>query len=216
MHDRPRRGVVQRNNRDLLKVDVLPDVEFGPVGDREDAQRLTGTTTGVVDLPQLGALPLRVPLVLRRANEKMRSLARDFSSSRRAPPKHRSNLFMSIACLRPSVFHMSVCIADPCSNGLMPRSTHSGFWCTMRSTPSSLRLRVAKCVHLTELPHGVHVDQRERRLAGIERLHCQVQHDRAVFTNAVQHRRIVTLGNGLAHDVDGLCLQALQVRQSLR
>ena len=76
-------------------------------------------------------------------------------------------------------------------------------------------LRVAKCVHLAELPRGVHVDQRERRLAGIERLHCQVQHDRAVFTNAVQHRRVVTLGDGLAHDVDGLGLQALQVRQSL-
>ena len=58
-------GEVEGRVRDVLAADVFPDVEFGPVGDREDAQRLTRATTCVVDLPQLGALPLRVPLVLR-------------------------------------------------------------------------------------------------------------------------------------------------------
>src|SRR3954447_5047674 len=69
--------------------------------------------------------------------EKIRSLARDFSSSRRAPPNARSKPHFSIACLRPCVFHMSVCTADPCVNGLIPSSRHSGFWCTSSSIPSS-------------------------------------------------------------------------------
>ena len=69
--------------------------------------------------------------------EKIRSLARDFSSSRLAPPKARSNPCSSSACFRPWVFHMSVCTAEPCVNGLMPSLTHSGFWCTSSSAPRS-------------------------------------------------------------------------------
>src|SRR3954447_9763874 len=69
--------------------------------------------------------------------EKIRSFARDFSSSRRAPPNARSNPHLSSACFRPWVFHMSVCTADPWVNGLMPSSMHSGFWCTRSSMPSS-------------------------------------------------------------------------------
>jgi hypothetical protein len=44
----------------------------------------------VVEVPQLGALVLRVPLVEASRNENTRSFARLFSSSRRAPPKAAS------------------------------------------------------------------------------------------------------------------------------
>src|SRR3546814_3714552 len=46
-------------------------------------------------------------------NEKMRSLARDFSSSRRAPPMAASNPHLSSACLRAWVFITSVCTVAP-------------------------------------------------------------------------------------------------------
>src|SRR3569623_425046 len=36
VHDRPLLGEVERHDRDLLEVDVLPDVKLGPVGERED------------------------------------------------------------------------------------------------------------------------------------------------------------------------------------
>jgi hypothetical protein len=42
--------------------------------------------------------------------------------------------------------------------------------------PSSRAIAVAELDHLAELPGGVDVQQRERRLARIERLHRQVQH----------------------------------------
>ena len=43
--------------------------------------------------------------------------------------------------MRPSVFQMSVWVAEPWSNGLIPRSTASGFWCTSRSMPTSAAMR---------------------------------------------------------------------------
>ena len=73
-------------------------------------------------------------------SETMRSLARLFSSSRRAPPKAASKPCLSSACLSPSVFHRSVC-SEPWSNGLIPRASASGFLCTMRSKPSSRAIR---------------------------------------------------------------------------
>ena len=50
----------------------------------------------------------------------MRSLARDFSSSRRAPPNAASKPYLSSACFSACVFMMSVWTAEPCVNGLMP------------------------------------------------------------------------------------------------
>ena len=145
--------------------------------------------------------------------ENTRSLARDFSSSRRAPPKARSNWLRSRACLRPSVFHMSVCMAEPWSKGLMPSRTHSGFWWTIRSSPRSATSVVAEGVHLLELPRRVHMEQRERGQRRVEGLHGQVQHDGAVLAHRVEHHRMLRLGGRLAHDVDALGLQALEVGQ---
>jgi len=73
-------------------------------------------------------------------NENTRSLARDFSSSRRAPPKARSKPWMSSACLRPAVFQRSVCAA-PWSNGLIPARSASGLRCTISSSPHSRAMR---------------------------------------------------------------------------
>ena len=40
----------------------MPDVELGPVGEREDADAFAGGDAGVVEVPELGALVLGVPL----------------------------------------------------------------------------------------------------------------------------------------------------------
>ena len=46
----------------LLAADVVPDVELGPVREREDPHVLARVDAAVVEAPQLGALHLRVPL----------------------------------------------------------------------------------------------------------------------------------------------------------
>src|SRR5207248_545707 len=47
-----------------LAGDVLPDVELGPVREREDADLLALADPAVVEGPRLGALRLRVPLTV--------------------------------------------------------------------------------------------------------------------------------------------------------
>src|SRR3546814_9732392 len=42
---------------------MLPDVEFGPVTDREDADALALGFPGVIEVPQLGPLLLGIPAV---------------------------------------------------------------------------------------------------------------------------------------------------------
>jgi hypothetical protein len=82
----PPSGAARRNRAarsGCSRQDVLPDVELGPVGEREDADALALVLAGIVEVPQLGPLVLRVPAMLAERNEKTRSLARLFSSSRR-------------------------------------------------------------------------------------------------------------------------------------
>src|SRR5690606_17709304 len=67
LHRRARRGEVERDDRDIFARDILPDVEFGPVRDREDADALALRLARVVEVPELGTLLLRVPSVARSA-----------------------------------------------------------------------------------------------------------------------------------------------------
>ena len=55
---------VQRDNGDLLEVDVLPHVEFSPVADRKDSDALTVVDPAVVEVPEFGSLVFRVPAVV--------------------------------------------------------------------------------------------------------------------------------------------------------
>ncbi len=55
-------GEVEVDDRDVLFVDVLPDVHLGPVGKREDADAFAGVDARVVEVPKLGALVLGIPL----------------------------------------------------------------------------------------------------------------------------------------------------------
>src|SRR5204862_4299158 len=61
-HDLAPVRVVERRHRELLALDVLPDVELGPVRDREHAHVLALVHAPVVEVPELGPLVLRVPL----------------------------------------------------------------------------------------------------------------------------------------------------------
>ena len=66
VHDRALLGEIERHDRDVLGHDVLPDVELGPVREREDADRFALADARVVELPELGPLVLRVPGVVLR------------------------------------------------------------------------------------------------------------------------------------------------------
>ena len=54
--------VVEAGQLDFLAADVVPDVQFRPVTEREDAEVFARGHFAAVEVPQLGALVLRVPL----------------------------------------------------------------------------------------------------------------------------------------------------------
>jgi hypothetical protein len=143
--------------------------------------------------------------------ENTRSLARDFSSSRRAPPMAASKPQWSSACFRACVFMTSVCTVAPCVKGPMPRARPSGLVCTRNATPVSCARRIAEGDHFAELPAGVHVQQRNRRAPGREGLEQQVQQHRAVLADRIQQHRIAEVGRHLAQDVQALCFETIEV-----
>src|SRR5580658_3235360 len=54
--------VVERDDRDALALDVLPDVELRPVRERENADVLAFIDAGIIDVPQFRALIFGIPL----------------------------------------------------------------------------------------------------------------------------------------------------------
>src|SRR5262245_58386308 len=62
-----RRCEIERNHWNSLLMDVEPDVELGPVGERKHAQALTLALAAVVEPPGLRTLALGVPAMLRVA-----------------------------------------------------------------------------------------------------------------------------------------------------
>jgi hypothetical protein len=78
--------------------------------------------------------------------------------------------------------------------------------------PVAPRHLVAERDHLAELPGRIDVKKWERRHGGKECLQGDVKHHRAVFPDRVEHHRTLALCDDLAHDVDALSLEALQVR----
>jgi hypothetical protein len=55
-------GEVERDHGNVFQIDVVPDVELGPVGEGEDADAFAGGDAGVVEVPEFGALVFGVPL----------------------------------------------------------------------------------------------------------------------------------------------------------
>src|SRR5690606_23335809 len=62
LHHRALVREVERHDRDLFQVDVEPDVELGPIGEREGADALALGDLAVVEVPQLGPLVFGIPL----------------------------------------------------------------------------------------------------------------------------------------------------------
>lgn len=143
----------------------------------------------------------------------MRSFARDFSSSRRAPPNAASKPYLFSACFSPSVFIMSVCLALPWTNGLMPIATPSGFYAP--AARSRTLWRYDREIHTSRgtssrYRHAATERQRPR----VECLTGKMQHDAGIFANGVQHYRVRKFCCHLANDVDAFGLQLSQMGES--
>ena len=142
----------------------------------------------------------------------MRSLARDFSSSRRAPPNAASNPPSARASSSARVFSRPQHFCVPSRNGFAPSSIACRLVWTISRAPISAHEIVAELDHFTELVGGIDVQQRERDLAGVEGLLGQPDHHGRILADGIQHHRAGKFRNHLAQNVDALGFQGAEMR----
>ena len=212
-HGRARRREVQRHDLDAFEMDVLPDIELGPVRDRKDADAFALGLVRVVEVPQFGALLLRVPAVIATPEAEDALLRATFflvtarAAEGGVETKLIERLLESFSLPHIRMQRPMVERVDAFLHRL--RIVIDG----INSMAASLAALSRSAYHVAKLPGRIHVQQRKRRAGRIERLLGQVQHHGAVLADRVQHDRSLNLGHDFAQDVNTLGLEALEVSE---
>ena len=202
-------GEVDARHLQLLLADVAPDVELGPVGEREHAHVLALGDRAVVDVPQLGPLAARVPLPVDVAEGedallRAGALLVAAGAAERRVEVVRGDRVQQRDRLQPVA--RAALVGDAAR---VDRLLHGG---DDQPLAQLVHAPVAELDHLGEVVPRVHVHDRERQRAGAERLLRQPQqHDRVLAAGEQQHGPL-ELGGDLAHDVDRLGLERAQLR----
>ena len=210
---RARGREVERDDRDPFLVDVAPDVQLGPVRQREYADRLAPGDPGVVEPPELGALAAGVPAMGGGAEREDPLLgARGVLVAPRPAERGVEAEFVERLAERLGLHDVGVegrAVAerpDPPLHAL-PVDVNQ------QLHPVRLGHAVPELVHLRELPGRVDVEQRKRRRRRVERLAREVQQDRGILPDRVEHHRSAKLGHRFAQDVDRLRFEPAKVGQ---
>ena len=128
---------VERHDRDVLFVDVLPDVELGPVRQREHADALAWAEPAVEVVPQLRPLPLRDPTA--PARRAARTPAPWRASAPRRAARRRTRRRSSPRCSASSsarVFSRPQQRWVPTANGCVPSAIAAVFVWTISRAPT--------------------------------------------------------------------------------
>ena len=140
----------------------------------------------------------------------MRSFARLFSSSRRAPPNAASNFHLSNAWRRPSVFMTWVCSADPDVMGEMPRLSPSSFTCTRRSIPRRAAVSSRNAIISRNFQVVSTCSKGNGGLPGAKAFCAICSIALEILADRIKHDRIAEFGNGLPQYIDRLRLETAQ------
>src|ERR687898_542754 len=206
-------GEVDGRQLDVLGGDVLPDVELGPVGQREHPDVLALAVAAVVEGPELGPLVLGVPLAEVVAEAEHALLGPGLLLVAPGAAEHGVE---PVLVDRPEQEHCLDAVAAGPRTGVIDDLPGVDGVLHARDDEPHAQLGhppVAVLEHLGEVVTRVDVHHRERQLGRGERLDGQVQHHRRVLATREQHDRPFELGRDLANDVDRLGLERLEVRQ---
>ena len=201
-------GEVQRDDGDVFRVEVEPDVEFGPVGEGEDADGLAFAEAGVVEAPELWPLVFGIPLALRIAEAVDAFLGARFFFVAAGTAE---------GCVVASGLEgveqgagLEEAAAVLGSEGVGVGTVGDGLFVAVDDEVGAdfASVGVAEGDHLGELVAGVDVEEGEGDLAGEEGLLGEAEHDAGVFADGVEHDRAGELGDSLAEDGDGFGFEA--------
>ena len=137
-------------------------------------------------------------------------MARAFSSSRRAPPMQQSKRNSSMAASSVGICRR-LRLTSPGAGMAMPLAMASS---TVRTMSLHAELRgaaVAELVQLGEVVPGVDVEQRHRDVGRAKGLLRQAQQADGVLAAGEQQRGPLEFRGDLAHHVDGLGFEILEV-----
>ena len=206
-HGLARLREVERIDGDLLEVDVLPHVELRPVRQREDTDRLAGIDPRIVEVPQLGALVLRVPLTeLVTEGEEPLLRARLFLVAPRAADGGVEAM-VAEAGQESLRFEEAATILRAQVERVGARGDGRLIAPDQEVGADLLHVPVPELVHLGELVARVHVHQWKRDLAGLKGLLRQPEQARRVLADRVQKHRPLELRDHFPHHVDALGLE---------
>jgi hypothetical protein len=211
LDDRPDRRIVERHDRDAFLVDVLPDVELGPVREREYPDRFALVFPGIVEVPEFGALALRVPAMAGRTEGEDPLLGAAFLLvAARAAESHVEAVMVERRLQRLGLHDVGIGAAVV--EGVDPAGQPIPIDPFVQLETELLHPPVPEGDHLAELPGGIDMEQREGRFARCEGLHRQMQHDGAVLSDGIEHHGRLGLGRDFPHDVDAFGFEPLQMR----
>src|SRR6188472_1205036 len=205
---------INRRKLEPLAGDVLPHVELGPVRDREDTHLLALADAAVVEVPELRALGARVPLaeVVAKGEDPLlraRALlvaARAADRGVEAVLEHRveqRGRLQPVACCPRACFVDDASLVDRVLDG--------------RDHEPLSELRdpsVAELDRLGEVVARVDVHEREGEATGAERLLGEPQENDRVLAAGEEEHRAFELGGDLAHYVDRLGLERVEVGEA--
>ena len=168
-------GVIERHQRNVFRLDVTPDVHFGPVGEREGAHAFALADHAVVDVPQFRALVARVPFMVGRAEgiDAFLGAARLLIAARAAE-----------GCIELAGIERLAQRFGLHDVGVKRRTVGEGRYVFARTARVGVGNQVeivflddivAEFDHFLELPAGIDVQQREGNAAGEKRLAREMQ-----------------------------------------
>ena len=205
-------GVVERRERDVLAVDVAPDVDLGPVADREDAHVLARSVPGVEEVPQLGPLVLRVPLaeLVAEADDALLG-ARLLLVASAAAEDTVETVVVDGVEQRQRLERVAGAVGALAQPAVVDVVLHA-----RDDEPQAEPLDglVAVGEHLGEVVARVDVQHREGDRRRPEGLRREVEHDDGVLAAAEEQRRTLELARHLADDEDRLGLERVEVGEA--
>jgi hypothetical protein len=205
---------IQVGHRDLFERDVLPDVELGPVRKRKHAEVFAGAFPAVVQIPELRALILRVPLteVVAMGEDALLRSGFLFVPPGAADGGVKAELLDGVQQgrrLERVAARRGACLF-----------THASLIDRILNETNEQRALRLLCEPISEaqcfrkVVAGVDVQKRERHTCGREGLARQPGDDNRVFPSGKQQRGPLELRGDFAKHVDGFAFKQRQMARS--
>ena len=138
-------------------MDVLADVQFGPVGERKDADALSLVPAAVIEPPELGTLVLGIPVMLSRTERENALLRSRFLFVTTGAAERRVEAVLVDRLLQGLRLHDVGVDRRAMDEGIDVPFQSLGVNVHDEIEPQLLRHAIAKLVHFAEFPGGIDV-----------------------------------------------------------